>query len=204
MRTLGETRLWYSFFLPMVGLISYYRWKFKWIVPYSTFVAMVFLVLNFFKPENFERSMMPALQSPWFVPHVILFIFSYSLLGAAAIIGIREIYSHLKNQSVNNNAVKKADNLIYVGLSMFTIALLFGALWAKEAWGHYWTWDPKETWAFLTWLAYLLYIHFRLKKKQSPKTALWIVSLAFVVLLICWFGINYLPSAQSSVHVYSS
>ncbi|RLD79797.1 MAG: cytochrome C assembly protein, partial [Bacteroidetes bacterium] len=67
-----------------------------------------------------------------------------------------------------------------------------------------WTWDPKETWAFLTWLAYLLYIHFRLKKKQSPKTALWIVSLAFVVLLICWFGINYLPSAQSSVHVYSS
>ena len=96
-----------------------------------------------------------------------------------------------------------ADNLVYIGFSFLTLGLLFGALWAKEAWGHYWTWDPKETWAFLTWLAYLTYMHFRTYQPKKTRAPLWTLSLAFVVLLICWFGINYLPSAQNSVHVYS-
>ena len=54
------------------------------------------------------------------------------------------------------------DNLVYVGMAFLTIGMLFGALWAKEAWGHYWNWDPKETWAAATWLGYLIYIHYRL------------------------------------------
>ncbi|PIY34486.1 MAG: cytochrome C assembly protein, partial [Bacteroidetes bacterium CG_4_10_14_3_um_filter_42_6] len=75
--------------------------------------------------------------------------------------------------------------------------------WAKEAWGHYWTWDPKETWAFLTWIVYLVYIHIRYQHDQKELWALWLLGLAFVVLLVCWFGVNYLPSAANSVHVYT-
>ena len=84
-----------------------------------------------------------------------------------------------------------------------TVGMLFGALWAKEAWGHYWSWDPKETWAAITWLAYLLYIHYRLMPGHRVRLALWHLLVCFVLLQMCWWGINYLPSAQgSSVHTY--
>ena len=95
------------------------------------------------------------------------------------------------------------DNLVYVGLSFMTFGMLFGALWAKEAWGHYWAWDPKETWAAITWFAYLAYIHYRLMPKHNTKVAMWMLLIAFVLLQMCWWGINYLPSAQgTSVHTY--
>jgi ABC-type transport system involved in cytochrome c biogenesis permease subunit len=97
-----------------------------------------------------------------------------------------------------------ADNLVYLGFALLTLGLLFGALWAKKAWGNYWTWDPKETWALLTWLGYLVYIHYRFHQPQKIIFPLWILSLAFLILLVAWFGINYLPSAQNSVHVYSN
>jgi len=94
------------------------------------------------------------------------------------------------------------DNLVYVGLGLFLIGLLIGALWAKEAWGDFWSWDPKETWAFLTAAVYLIYVHLRLKEPHMSRLALWMLVLAFVCLMITWKGVSYLPSAQGSVHVY--
>ena len=203
MKTLGETRIWYSLFLPIIGIISYKRWKFKWFFAYSLGLAAVFLIINFMKPENFSKTLMPALQSPWFVPHVIVYMFAYALLGASSIIGFKGLFqTRLKKKSAET--IKLADNLVYIGFSFLTAGLLFGALWAKEAWGHYWTWDPKETWAFLTWAAYLAYMHFSYFTKNKEKTKYWILSLSFIVLLVCWFGINYLPAAQNSVHIYSN
>ena len=83
------------------------------------------------------------------------------------------------------------------------MGMLLGAIWAKEAWGHYWSWDPKETWAAATWISYLIYIHIRLKKDTSYRTAMIVIIVSFVFLQICWWGLNYLPSAQQSIHVYS-
>jgi ABC-type transport system involved in cytochrome c biogenesis permease subunit len=95
------------------------------------------------------------------------------------------------------------DELVYAGTACITLGMLMGAIWAKEAWGHYWSWDPKETWAAATWLGYLLYIHYRLKKNASHKLSMILLLVAFMLLQICWYGVNYLPSAQQSVHVYS-
>ncbi len=201
LRTLGETRLWYSFFLPFIGLITYSRWKYKWFLGYSIGLSILFLVINFMHPENFSKTLMPALQSPWFVPHVIVYIFSYALLAASSIVAIKGLYETYFRE-FKPETLDLADNLVYVGYAFLTLGLAFGALWAKEAWGHYWTWDPKETWALLTFLCYLVYMHFRYLHKSKVKTQLWILGLAFIVLLIAWFGINYLPSAQNSVHTY--
>jgi ABC-type transport system involved in cytochrome c biogenesis permease subunit len=145
---------------------------------------------------------MPALQSVWFAPHVIVYIFAYALLGTSMLMALKGLYLQRKNQPVSELSLM-TDNIVYAGFAFLTFGLLFGALWAKEAWGSYWTWDPKETWAFLTWLLYLLYIHFRYRFPKQQKTAFLVLALAFAVLMICWFGINYLPSAQNSVHVYS-
>ena len=202
LRTLGETRLWYSLFLPIIGVVTYYRWGYKWFLGYAIFFAILFLFINYTHPETYEKTLMPALQSPWFVPHVVVYIFSYALLGVSSLVAVYGLYT-LYYKEFKTSLLKLADNLVFVGFAFLTFGLLFGAMWAKKAWGHYWTWDPKETWAFLTWLSYLIYMHFRTFQPKKVKAPLWALSLAFVVLLICWFGINYLPSAQNSVHVYA-
>ncbi len=200
LRTMGETRLWYSFFLPVAGIIVYSRWRYKWILSFSTVLSLVFICVNLFKPEIHSKTLMPALQSPWFAPHVIVYMFSYAILGAATIMAVYLLFFRRDKTGVRE--MYSTDNLVYVGLTFLTFGMLFGALWAKEAWGHYWAWDPKETWAAITWLAYLLYIHFRKANPGKWRTACWILLAAFICLQICWWGINYLPSANTSVHTY--
>ena len=76
LRTMGETRLWYSVFLLMAGLFTYYRWQYRWIMLFSTVLASVFILINILKPEIHDQTLMPALQSVWFVPHVSVYMFS--------------------------------------------------------------------------------------------------------------------------------
>lgn len=203
LRTMGETRLWYSFFLPVAGIITYIRWRYKWILSFSTVMSLVFICINLLKPEIHNKTLMPALQSPWFAPHVIVYMFAYAMLGAGAVVAVYLLVRSRKT-AIEPGVMNLCDNLVYVGTAFLTIGMLFGALWAKEAWGHYWSWDPKETWAAATWLGNLLYIHFRFQKNKQYRSALGILVFAFILLQVCWFGVNYLPSAQgNSVHVYN-
>ncbi|WP_281232605.1 cytochrome c biogenesis protein [Flavobacterium gelatinilyticum] len=203
MRTLGETRLWYAVFLPVIGIITYARWKYKWLLNYSLVMACVFLCINYFNPDTYNKALMPALQSIWFIPHVLVYIFSYALLAVSSIVACFGLYKYYKG-SYKDEILQLANNLVYVGFGFLSLGLLFGALWAKEAWGHYWTWDPKETWAMLTWLAYLIYIHLRYRYPNKVKPVLITLALSFIVLLLCWFGVNYMPSAAQSVHTYTN
>jgi ABC-type transport system involved in cytochrome c biogenesis permease subunit len=203
LRTLGETRLWYAFFTSLIGFITYKRWKYIFVLPFFNLMALLFILINYLHPENYDKTMMPALQSTWFAPHVIVYLAGYAFLGGSAIVAALGIYKKYFG-TYKNEILNIADNLVYLGYACVTLGLIFGALWAKEAWGNYWTWDPKETWALLTWISYLIYMHIRNHKLSSINTALCTLCLAFVILLIAWFGINYLPSAQNSVHVYSN
>ena len=203
LQTMGETRLWYSFFLPLAGLLVYRRWHYRWILSFSTMMATVFVCVNLFKPEIHTQTLMPALQSPWFAPHVIVYMFAYALLGAAALMAVCLLFFKKKTPTVDDR--QATDNLVYTGFAFMTFGMLFGALWAKEAWGHYWSWDPKETWAAITWLSYLVYIHYRRMAGHSFRLSLWMLLVAFCLLQMCWWGINYLPAAiGSSVHNYGS
>lgn len=203
LRTMGETRLWYSFFLPVAGLITYQRWGYKWILSFSTILSAVFIVVNIAKPDIHNKVLMPALQSPWFAPHVIIYMFSYAILGAVTLVALYYLFREEKLQD-KERIMDMTDNLVYVGVAFVTMGMLMGAIWAKEAWGHYWSWDPKETWAAATWLGYLVYIHYRLLKTSKNKTSMTILLLAFMLLQVCWYGVNYLPSARErSVHTYS-
>ena len=202
LRTMGETRLWYSFFLPLAGIIVFSRWQYKWILSFSTLLATVFVCVNIFKPEINSKTLMPALQSPWFAPHVIVYMMAYALLGAAVVMSVYLLF--FKKGTDTDKEMEITDNLAYVGLSFMTLGMLMGALWAKEAWGHYWSWDPKETWAAITWLSYLVYVHYRQYRPRIVRSALWVLIIAFILLQMCWWGINYLPSAQGmSVHTYN-
>ncbi|NTU92733.1 MAG: cytochrome c biogenesis protein CcsA [Chlorobiaceae bacterium] len=201
LRTLGETRLWYATLIPLVGFLVEYRWGIRWLKYYCIGLATLFLGINLLHPDVFQKALMPALQSVWFVPHVVVYLVAYVLLAASSVAGFHNLWLQYRNKS-SKVSESMSHYLALLGFVLLTFGLVFGALWAKEAWGHYWTWDPKETWAFISWLAYLGYLHL-VARKTRVTTLQWYLGLAFLVLLVCWFGVNYLPSAQNSVHTYS-
>jgi len=101
------------------------------------------------------------------------------------------------------NLLESVDNLSYrtisFGFPLLTIGIIAGAVWANEAWGSYWSWDPKETWALITWLVFASYLHARITKSwQGEKPAL-IASVGFVVVWICYLGVNFLGKG---LHTY--
>ncbi len=198
MRTMGETRLWYGLFLSGISYFIYRRWQYNWITVYGALMSSMFLLINLLKPEIQSKNLMPALQSAWFVPHVSVYIMSYAMLGAATLMAIYALYK----QSFSEKFMQQTDNLVYIGSGLLMLGLLMGALWAKEVWCHFWSWDPKETWAFITFASYMIYVHFRKFKPKQTKLALYILIVAFICLMITWKGVNYLPSAKASMHTY--
>jgi ABC-type transport system involved in cytochrome c biogenesis permease subunit len=139
----------------------------------------------------------PALRSHWLVLHV-----SFSFVGEAffAVAFAASVY-YLAIRDVERR--KAVDRIIYtsigIGYPVFTAgALIFGAVWAQYAWGSYWSWDPKETWALITWIIYTGYLHTRLVKKTHGTVSAVLAIVGFVLTLFTFFGVNYLMSGLHS------
>jgi ABC-type transport system involved in cytochrome c biogenesis permease subunit len=139
----------------------------------------------------------PALQSHWLVLHV-----TFSFIGEAFfVVAFVASIVYLAGRSPERR--QRLDRLTYtaigIGYPIFTVgALVFGAVWAEVAWGSWWSWDPKETWALVTWLVYTGYLHARLVRGwRGPVSA--VLSIAgFVFTLFTLFGVNYLLSGLHS------
>lgn len=108
----------------------------------------------------------------------------------------------LKTNKARMDLAKTLDNLSYrvlgLGFPLLTIGILSGAVWANEAWGSYWSWDPKETWALLTWLVFAIYLHTRLTKGWEGRKPALIASLGFVTVWICFLGVNLIGEGLHS------
>lgn len=100
------------------------------------------------------------------------------------------------------NLLESVDNLSYriigLGFPLLTIGIISGAIWANEAWGSYWSWDPKETWALITWLVFASYLHTRITKSWQGKGPALLASCGFVVVWICYLGVNFLGKGLHS------
>jgi cytochrome c-type biogenesis protein CcsB len=88
--------------------------------------------------------------------------------------------------------------IIGLGFPFLTIGIISGAVWANEAWGSYWSWDPKETWALITWLIFAIYLHSRLLKGWQGEKAAILGSCGFFVIWICYLGVNFLGKGLHS------
>lgn len=113
-----------------------------------------------------------------------------------------ETSSETVTQNSRVNLARTLDNLSYrvlgLGFPLLTIGILSGAVWANEAWGSYWSWDPKETWALLTWLVFAIYLHTRLTKGWEGKKPALIASLGFVTVWVCFLGVNLIGEGLHS------
>jgi len=111
-----------------------------------------------------------------------------------------------KSEPIKDNRLsllESIDNLSYrtisFGFPLLTIGIIAGAVWANEAWGSYWSWDPKETWALITWLVFASYLHARITKSWQGKKPAIIASFGFIVVWICYLGVNFLGKG---LHTY--
>lgn len=164
--------------------------------------------------------LVPALQSNWLMMHVTMMIISYSLLLLGSLFSIAIVFlsftlpkqtsfqtNSFLNQTKTEGIVSLLDNLSYrtlgFGFPILTIGILSGAVWANQAWGSYWSWDPKETWAFITWVIFAIYFHFRLNKKWSGIKPAIVASIGFVFLWICYLGVNLLGKGLHSYGWFS-
>lgn len=156
------------------------------------------------------QELIPALQNnllPW---HVGANFLSYGAFAIAAVAGVMTFFSRDEDETEHSaNSILPSrqawDNLackaITFGLPLFSIAIVLGAWWAYEAWGGYWSWDPKETWALIVWLVYMAYLHARVTHKYSITIYAWWTILGFFITLFCYIGVNmYL----SGLHSYGS
>ena len=117
------------------------------------------------------------------------------LIAAGILLGRKRIAARLPNAEVLDDVMYKA---IAVGFAFFTIATVLGALWAAEAWGGYWSWDPKETWALIVWLNYAAWLHMRLMKGLRGTVAAWWALVGLAVTTFAFLGVNMFLSGLHS------
>lgn len=172
------------------------------VLPIISAAVGFLLWYTFDRQAQHIQPLVPALQSYWMKIHVPANFIGYGAFSLAAMIGVAYLFvskgilaSRLPKLEILDDVMYKS---IAVGFGFFTIATILGAMWAAEAWGGYWSWDPKETWALIVWLNYAAWLHIRLVKGlRGPMLAWWAVIGLFVT-IFAFLGVNMFLSGLHS------
>ena len=170
-------------------MLLYGRWHSPLVWLVTLVLAICFTVLTILK-INFE-TLMPALRSWWFVPHLFIYMVAYALMALALVVWLVE-YMSRPHVHLSHLLMRSSSALLIIGM-------IAGSIWAQQCWGDYWAWDPKENWAAVTWLFTLVYLHMG---SHRTLPAFLVILFSFIALQITWYGVDYLPSAVHSLHTY--
>lgn len=186
-----------GFLLLTIGAIlqlvrTWHSWR---VLPIVLLTAIAFTMISLARIEL--KTLVPALRSVWFFPHIMIYMLAYSLMAISLIAAV--IPQQTRWYKTDSRIARK---LLKTTSSLLLIGMLCGAVWAKEAWGQYWTWDAKECWAAVTWLITVVGWHILPKHNKRWFTILVLLT-AFAALQITWYGVNHLPSAKYSMHTYN-
>jgi len=177
------------------------HWKEQtiWLWGGAIVLAVLFTLLSVLR-IHFGH-LMPALRSYWFIPHLACYMLAYSLLAICLVMVI--VKPHSSNPHKLSNTIS---SLLHTSSSLLLLGMLCGAVWAQQAWGDYWTWDPKECWAAATWFLSLAALHSTRASHDKSRKIVRIIMmvLCFLAMQVTWYGVNHLPSAKDSLHTYNS
>ena len=224
---LYESLIFLSWGISLVHLFIEFRTKSRLLGAISTpilFFISGFASLTL--PVDMQKALplVPSLQSNWLMMHVSMMMISYATLIVGSLLSILYLaFNFFRDKEKNNNISLKSINnssvtttlqysklsllqtvdtwsyrIIGLGFPFLTIGIISGAVWANEAWGSYWSWDPKETWALITWLVFAVYLHSRLLKGWQGEKAALVGSAGFFVIWICYLGVNFLGKGLHS------
>lgn len=149
-------------------------------------------------PHNNEP-LMPALKSPWLSAHVLTAIIAYGAFAIAAILGAIYLLEQKKAEPERLALLDElAHKAVVIGFIFQTFLLVTGAVWAEEVWGNWWSWDPKETWALITWFVYAIYLHgYRSRGWRGKKAAIFTL-IGMLVVVFTLFGVSLLLPGMHS------
>jgi ABC-type transport system involved in cytochrome c biogenesis permease subunit len=168
-----------------------------WMKRYLMISQAVIMTGVFFMAQDAQWTFPPALQSPFFIPHVFSYMVSYTLVALAAIVCVVSFLVAKEQKKKYEGGVYQ---LISTGFPFMVTGMLLGALWANECWGNYWSWDHKEAWSLVTVLSLSVYLHFR-RQERLKKYAIWFVLLAMVFEIVTLFFVGMFGG--DSMHAYS-
>jgi len=164
-------------------------------------------------PEQWKQaeSLMPVLRSNWLIFHVFTAIIGYGAAGVATAASVLYLLRHrwpgdswLRRLPAPEALDQAAYRCIAFAFPFLALVNITGAIWAYDAWGRYWGWDPKETWSLITWLVYAFYLHARVRAGWRGPRANWIVLVGFATIMFTFVGVNQLPAFSKSLHSYAS
>lgn len=223
---LYESLIFLSWGISLIHLVIEAKTKSRLIGALST--PLMFFLSGFSSltlPVEMQKALplVPSLQSNWLMMHVSMMMVSYATLIIGSLLSILYLAFIFLNKPKLVSTVETTSNevvltssfsnsqlslletvdiwsyrIIGLGFPFLTIGIISGAVWANEAWGAYWSWDPKETWALITWLVFAIYLHSRLLKGWQGQKAALLGSCGFFVIWICYLGVNFLGKGLHS------
>jgi ABC-type transport system involved in cytochrome c biogenesis permease subunit len=212
-QNLYETLSWFAWFANATYLYAQSRWRDVHLPGFIVAgIAMAACLYSLLTRSPEIAPIPPALQSPWYEAHVITAFFAYAVFvvsfsvetcymkfktpghGARGIFGFMDEYFH-----------RWTHRLVLFGFPLLTFAIFSGAAWANDAWGRYWSWDPKETWSLITWTVYALYLHTKAIARWRNLPASFLNILGFICMIMTFLGVNWLVKLFNipSLHTYA-
>ncbi|CAN6447354.1 unnamed protein product [Victoria cruziana] len=223
---LYESLMFLSWSFSLIHIVPYFRKYmnfFSKITAPSAILTQGFATSGLLTKMHQSAILVPALQSRWLMMHVSMMLLSYAALLCGSLLSITllvftfrrkiDIFDKTKKFLISSFSFDETQyvnfsftnyhsyRVIGLGFTFLTIGILSGAVWANEAWGSYWNWDPKETWAFITWTVFVIYLHTRTNKSLQGANSAIVASMGFLIIWICYFGVNLLGRG---LHSYGS
>lgn len=175
-----------------------------------TGVLMLILVAQMPLYDARLHPLRAVLNSYWLNIHVTMMLVSYGAFALAAMFALGAVAFNAFGRITSSNFFNATEweefayRLVQIGWPLLTVGILLGAIWADTAWGRFWGWDPKETWALITWIVYTIYLHMRLVVGWRGNWSATACLIGFVMVLITWLGVSYLPWFAGGLHTYAS
>ncbi len=209
---LYESLVFFSWVIVLVYLIIERRVQTRVIGAFATPFASLSMAYASFSPrvEDTIQPLIPALQSNWLIAHVVTCFLGYASFAVSCGLGLMYL---LKGKSKGKQETLRGvipelrvlDDLIHqtmiFGFLWLGVGIITGAVWANEAWGTYWSWDPKETWSLITWFVYAAGLHARFVRGWAGKRIAYMSIFGFVSVMFTYFGVNFL---LAGLHSYGS
>ena len=187
--------------LPVVFFLLQTRLRAAWLAAPTALLAVLALAYAGTYESNIQP-LMPALHSNWLFVHVFTCFLGYAGLAvacaAAIVLLVASGRAPAPSPAMLDVAVARATAF---GFFFLTVGIVTGAVWANAAWGTYWSWDPKETWALVTWLIYAFYLHSRQTQGWRGRRSAWVSVAGFASVIFTYFGVNLL---LSGLHSYAN
>ncbi len=206
-----ETLILLSFLIIAIYFFTFLRFRSVALGGFSGLIASILLAVTSLLSPDIEP-LLPSLKSNWLFFHVVTIFIGYACFAVA--FGSAAFYLFLdltrlksKKRNVPNAVQERLEyldwltyRLIAAGFPFLTLGIITGAVWANICWGRYWSWDPKETWAFITWLIYGTCLHMKYMKEPSGRQTALLAFFGFLVMMFTYLGVNFW---LASIHTYN-